>query len=320
MTSFRVSCMTLDKQETAASPKYWFVGVTPDSLCTVLSILSERDLPWSTFVKEAIARRLFGVDESNVDTIIHQHVMVARLLGLVNSKDGLYRLLTEGSRLLSFSNSEARNKFLRKKTVTAGTTGNNPLRKFLKYFIGAATLKTEQQFARLAKPIKLEYYSPRHVEIYSQNGELIETLSNRSSVSEVCWGTRSYCLAIELMGEAVESRTSKSKDSVLYALRTHVAILKAKEARELLLEVINGAFRDSARIRIADLRKAVCTSFGLSPIAFDNALATIHAEYPTEFYLDRVPSLMVRGHENEFIRVDGEWRSFLVIPKQSSRE
>jgi hypothetical protein len=305
------------KEETATSPKYWFVGVSPDSLCNVLSILSKRDLAWGTLVKEGVNRQLFGLDKNNVDTIIHQHIMVARLLGLVNSKNGLYRLLAEGGRLLSFSDSEARNKFLRKKTVTTGISGNNPLRKFLEYFVGEAILRTERQFAQLAKPIRLAYYSPSHVEIYGKNGESIQTLSNRSSVSEVYWGTRPYCLAIELMGEVVESRTSRRKDSVLYALRTHAAVLRVKEARKLLLEVISQAFKDDVRIRIADLRKAVCVSFGLSPAAFDNALMTIHAEYPTEFYLDRIPSLMVKGREDEFVRVDGEWRSFLVLPKQS---
>lgn len=305
-------------QQAESTPKYWLVGVTPESMCAVLSILSEHSLSWSQLVREAITTHITRANESNVDTIVHQHITVAKLFGLINSKDGVYKLQSSGNTLISLSNPEDRNKFLRRKTVSAAVIGNNPLTEFLRYFTRGKSVRTIGQFTRYSKPIEVKYYTSKHVEVCDQDDRPLDRLDSRSSASAVYWGARPFCLAIELIGEVVKPRTDQSKDSILYALRVHAIDFKPENARRMFFEAINDAFKDKTRIRIADLRKAVCVKWGLSPLVFDKALTILHQEYPAEFYLDRVPSILVKQRSKEFIRVDGEWRSFLVMRRNIS--
>ena len=302
------------------APKYWFVGVKVDSLHAVLSTLASGPLSWKQLLEAVIGKAYFKSSEQNVDTIVHQHMAVARLLDLARTSKGTHRLARSGSRFVIETAADVKRSLLRN-LVIANAKTPSPLSKFMAYF-GDERYITHHDFVRFANAVVIEYQSSRNSRVLSIDGTEIACLSSRAHVTEAYWGIRPFLISIDLIGEVAYGASSSERVgtcSVLYPTKDRATKLSTQEAKAVFELTAREKFADEVRISIARFKEAVCTTQHIHPGAFDKLLRNVYNAFPNAFYLDRIPSVIVGRNEREYVYVNGEWRSFVIMGPEARR-
>ena len=303
-----------------ATPKYWFVGVSVDSLYAVLSTLASGPLSWKQLLEAVIGKAYFKSSEQNVDTIVYQHMAVARLLDLARTSKATHRLARSGFTFITETAEDLKRSILRN-LVFDNTNTPSPLGKFMAFF-NDALYRTHDDFVRSANAIVIEYQSSRNSRVLGIDGTEIACLSSRAHVTEVYWGVRPFLISIDLIGEVACGGSSLDRVgtcSVLYPTNDRATKLSTQEAKAVFEQTVREKFAEEARISIARFKEAVCTTQHIQPDAFDELLRNVYNAFPNAFYLDRIPSVIVGRNEREYVSVNGEWRSFVIMGPESRR-